>query len=69
MLEADINEAKEHPTDAFSTAQPISAIRQTSTLANKMGKLVTFDRFLGDYWPHFTQSLKKNLRLFSFLPN
>jgi hypothetical protein len=69
MLEADINEAKEHPTDAFSTAQPTSAIRQTNTLAHKMGKLVTFDRFLGDYWPHFTQSLRKNLRLFSFLSN
>ena len=67
MLEADINEAEEYSTNAFSTAQPTSAIRQTNTLAKR--KLVTFDRFLGDYWPHFTQSLRKNLRLFSFLPN
>ena len=69
MLEADTNEAQEHLTNTFSTAQPAFTTRQTNTLANKMGKLVTFDRFLGDYWPHFTQSLRKNLRLFSFLPN
>lgn len=69
MLEADINKAQEYSMDAFSTAQPTSATHQTSTLANKMGKLVTFDRFLGDYWPHFTQSRRKNLRLFPFLQN
>jgi len=62
MLEADINEAHEYTTNVFSTAQ-------TNTLANKMGRLVTFNRFLGDYWPHFSQSLRKNLRLFFSLPN
>lgn len=66
MLEADINKAQECSMNGFPTAQPIC---QMNTLGKKMGKLVTFDRFLGDYWPHFTQSLRKNLRLFSFFTN
>ncbi|PPQ78819.1 hypothetical protein CVT25_010688 [Psilocybe cyanescens] len=58
LIEADIKfserDTQSHP-NSFEIRLPTG---QPSIAAN--GKLVTYDRFLGEYWPHLTQSLKKN---------
>ncbi|KAH9487237.1 TPR and ankyrin repeat-containing protein 1 [Psilocybe cubensis] len=60
MIEADIEASeKEVKPESFQIISPVSRPLQPATAAK--GKLVTYDRFLGEYWPHLNQSLRKNI--------
>ena len=64
MLEADIN----FDTQSLASADDIFGLSLLSSAnGSRKGKLVTYDRFLGDYWPHFDQSITRCLRTLMML--
>ncbi|KAF8972584.1 hypothetical protein BDZ97DRAFT_1752471 [Flammula alnicola] len=60
MVEADIEQVRQDT--CFESGFNPSEFQPMPTSA-KAGKFITFDRFMGEYWPHFTQSLKKKFRV------
>jgi len=66
MIEADIEHAREESArrldnKSFLVTKPSQERAWSSPVIGRRGKLVNFDRFLGEYWPHFPQEVKKGL--------
>ncbi|KDR68695.1 hypothetical protein GALMADRAFT_146049 [Galerina marginata CBS 339.88] len=63
LIEADLDCGPgNHELNNMLQTQSSVLSPQSASPRGTRGKLVTFDRFLGEYWPHFTQSsLKKKL--------
>lgn len=71
MLEADIcyKEQNHDPSSQASTRTPVMISGHRASPSRTRGKLVTHDRFLSEYWPHFSQILTKKLSKSSFCLN
>jgi len=59
MIEADIQVA---PNESSGNHHGSITKSYAKAKAREKGQLVDFDHFLAAYWPHFSQSLKKNFR-------
>lgn len=59
MIEADIEASEKEVKPDFNSFE-IGSPASRQPIATVKGRLITYDRFLGEYWPHLTQSLKKN---------
>lgn len=51
MIEADIE-----ATSSTKSVDSVLELFGTARLARRKGQLVTFDRFLAEYWPRFEQT-------------
>ncbi|KAF8816728.1 hypothetical protein BYT27DRAFT_7237858 [Phlegmacium glaucopus] len=66
MLEADIRYKEENEVASSQTlTQTLPMMSGPASALRTRGKLVNFDRFWSEYWPHFSQSLTKKLNALS----
>jgi len=66
MIEADIEHARKESArrldnKSFLVTKASQERTRSSPVTGRRGKLVNFDRFLGEYWPHFPHEVKKGL--------
>lgn len=67
MVKSDCEDAEKAREIEKRLASKTVASSLVNRSFHRKGKLVTFDRFLGEYWPHFNQAITKRFRTFFLL--